>query len=181
MLSPNFFATFSHKFCRRSILKIGSKFFKTVLMRSVPSSKQPGFDRIRDFRDIEWCWDHHFFQHFLTKFGNSILENASKPLENRFTVLCVFEKTAGLWQHLSLQKEWMMLRSTFLPTFSHMLTSSKSFQRALYLRAKSRFLTEFDASKRMRSTFLPVRFSKLFQNLLKAVLTCSVLSSKRLF
>ena len=96
-----------------------------------------------------------------------------------YRVLCFREKTAGSWQHLSLQKEWMMLRSTFLPTFSHMLTSSKSFQRALYLRAKSRFLTEFDASKRMRSTFLPVRFSKLFQNLLKAVLTCSVLSSKR--
>ena len=53
----NIFSKILSQILEVQFLKMLQNLLKVVLSCSVPSSKRPGFDRIRDFRKQEWCWD----------------------------------------------------------------------------------------------------------------------------
>ena len=80
-------------------LKLLQNLFKVDLACSVALGKRPDFDRIRNIREKEWCWDCQFTQHLFSIFRSSTLKIASKPVQSRFNMLHAFGQTPWFWNN----------------------------------------------------------------------------------
>ena len=133
---------------------------------------------------------------FILHFSKLDSWNCFKPVQSRFSVLCTFGQTAGLWQNYRHQKERMMNSMKLIFNFSNLVSwnwvkiSSKSLEHAPCLWANDRVLKELETSEKMNdveiinssniySTFFEIRFFKLVQNLFKVAWACSMLLGKR--